>query len=205
MPSKHSSAFAAIVVLSSAIAGCHASAAASASAGTPAAPPTPPPPASTPAPAATTPPAADPPPAPKAIKGDVKGSQVNIPGNIVYDTGKATIKPESEPTLTALKQFLVDNPQVTKLRIEGHTDSDGDDNENMKLSGARSKAVVAWLVAKGISQDRLLATGFGEEKPLVPNTTKENKEQNRRTEFHIAQIDGKNFLGRDPTGGGTVF
>jgi OOP family OmpA-OmpF porin len=205
MPGKTSTSFVAAVLVSAAIAGCKASAAASA--GDPATPPSPPPPssASAPPPVASAAPPAAPPPAPKAIKGDVKGSRINIPGNIVYDTAKATIKPESEPTLTQLNQFLVDNPQVTKLRIEGHTDSDGDDDVNMKLSGARAKAVAAWLVAKGISADRLLAVGFGEEKPLVPNTTKENKEQNRRTEFHIAQIDGKNFLGRDPTGGGTVF
>ena len=159
---------------------------------------------------ATTPPPADPPPAaPKGeskIKGDVKGSRVNIPGHIVFDSAKSTIKiKESEAVLNQLKQFLTDNPQVTLLRIEGHTDSDGDDNMNLKLSGERALAVVAWLVTQGISRDRLLAVGFGETKPLVANDTPANKEQNRRTEFHMAAIEGKNYLGRDPVAGGTVY
>ena len=173
-------------------------------------PKTPPPPQPSatvaPVPTPTTSASAEPPkPEKKELKGDVKGSRVMIPGNIVYETGKAKIKPESEPTLNQLKQFLDDNPQVTLLRIEGHTDSDGDDNANMKLSGERALSVVKWLTDHGVARERLVAVGFGEEKPLVPNTTKENKEQNRRTEFHIAQLDGKNFLGRDPTGGGNVF
>ena len=135
----------------------------------------------------------------------MKGDKINIPGNIVYETGKAIIKPESEPTLTQLKQFMDNNPQVTKMRVEGHTDSDGDDAMNLKLSGERAGAVVKWLTDHGISRDRLIAIGFGETKPIVPNTTPDNKAQNRRTEFHIAAIGGTNFLGRDPTGGGQVF
>jgi OOP family OmpA-OmpF porin len=171
----------------------------------------PPPPATTTAPPATTtaPPPATTTAAPAAIKppatGKVEGDKVAIPGNIVYETGKATLKPESEPVLTQLKTFLDENPQITLLRIEGHTDSDGDDAMNMKLSGERALACVTWLVGKGIARDRLIATGFGETRPLKANDTKENKEQNRRTEFRIAAIAGKNFLGRAPEGGGTVF
>ncbi|MCS6900626.1 MAG: OmpA family protein, partial [Polyangiaceae bacterium] len=138
--------------------------------------------------------------------GETKGSRVMIPGAIVFDSGKATIKiAESKATLDQLKEFLDKNPQVTLLRIEGHTDSDGDDNMNLKLSGERALAVVTYLTSQGIARDRLLAVGFGETKPVAPNDTPANKEQNRRTEFHIAQIEGKNFAGRAPDGGGTVF
>jgi|GEM_PF-482960 len=199
-----------VVTLTAAFAvGCQASGSLQAGGGTTPtnAPPPPPPPTAT----ATTPPPADPPKAdpPKGeskIKGDVKGSRVNIPGHIVFDSAKSTIKiKESEAVLNQLKQFMTDNPQVTLLRVEGHTDSDGDDNMNLKLSGERALAVVAWLVTQGISRDRLLAVGFGETKPIVANDTPANKEQNRRTEFHMAAIDGKNFLGRDPVAGGTVY
>lgn len=188
--------------------GCKASASASMGGGSN--PPPPPPPASAPPPA----------PEPKKeepkkeepkhekkpfVGAEVKNGKVQIPGNIVYETGKAKIKPESEPTLNQLKDFMEKNPQVTLLRVEGHTDSDGDDAMNLKLSGERALAVVTWLTGKGIARDRLIAVGFGETKPLVANDTPQNKEQNRRTEFHTAGIEGKNFLGRDPTGGGTVF
>jgi OOP family OmpA-OmpF porin len=180
-----------------------------AQAGTPApsaAPPPPPPATSAAAPEA---PSAPPEPEKPAIKpptkGDVKGSQIAIPGAIIYDTGKATIKPESEAVLSVLKQFLDDNPNVTLLRIEGHTDSDGDDNANLKLSGNRAVSCVKWLTDKGIVRSRLLAVGFGELKPIADNNTKDGKELNRRTEFHVAAVDGKAYLGRAPDGGGTIF
>lgn len=196
---------AALVIASAALAvGCQASAQIGGGT-TPSATPPPPPP-----PATVEPKKEDPKPEPpkgeSKIKGDVKGSRVMIPGNLLYDTGKATIKmKESQAVLDQLKQFLVDNPQVTLLRIEGHTDSDGDDNMNLKLSGERALAVVTYLTTQGIARERLLAVGFGETKPVAQNDTPANKEQNRRTEFHMAQIDGKNFLGRANDGGGTVF
>lgn len=203
------SPFALFVLLSVAavpLSGCRASlqAGGSADASPPPPPPPPPPPAPSSPPPATPPPAAD---SSMKVPGGAKleGSKVPIPGNIVYETGKAKIKPESEPTLTQLKTFLDENPQVTQLRVEGHTDSDGDAAMNTKLSAERALAVVKWLEGKGLPRERLLAVGFGANKPLKPNDSKENKEQNRRTEFHIATLNGKNFLGRDPTGGGTVI
>lgn len=197
---------AALVISTTAfIAGCQASANAQMGGGTTptASPPPPPPPAATTAPAPAEPAK---PVGQSKIVGETKGSRVMIPGNILYDTGKSTIKlKESQAVLDQLKKFLDDNPQVTLLRIEGHTDSDGDDNMNLQLSGQRALAVVTYLTSQGISRDRLLAVGFGETKPAVPNDTPANKEQNRRTEFHMAQVEGKNFLGRAPDGGGTVF
>lgn len=196
---------AAIAVFALSAAACSVQAAGSAGTTPPPPPPAttaaPPPATTTAAPAATPAPAAIKPPA----TGSVSGDKVAIPGNIVYETGKATLKPESEPVLTQLKTFLDDNPQVTLLRIEGHTDSDGDDAMNLKLSGERALACVNWLVGKGIARDRLIAVGFGESRPLKDNLTKENKEQNRRTEFRLAAIAGKPFLGRAADGGGTVM
>lgn len=184
--------------------GCKASAGASIGGGNP---PPPPPPAPAPAPAPTPEPKKEEPkPEKKAFVGaEVQNGKLRLPGHIVFETGKDKIKPESDPTLNQLKEFMEKNTQVTLLRVEGHTDSDGDDAMNLKLSGLRALAVVTWLSGKGIARDRLIAVGFGETKPLVANDTPQNKEQNRRTEFHTASIEGKNFLGRDPTGGGTVF
>ncbi len=168
------------------------------------APPPPPPP---PPPAATTPPPPAEPPKPQGqIIGDVKDGRVNIPGAIVFDTGKASIKEaESMATLNQLKEFLDKNPQVTLLRVEGHTDDVGDDTMNETLSGQRALAVVMWLTGKGVNRNRLIAVGFGETKPVGDNKTKEGREQNRRTEFHIAQVDGRNRLGKAPDAGGKVF
>jgi len=69
-----------------------------------------------------------------------------------------------------------------KVEIGGHTDDQGSNDYNLALSYDRAKSVVAYLVMRGISQDRLVARGYGEDKPMVPNTTAEGRAKNRRVE-----------------------
>jgi OOP family OmpA-OmpF porin len=176
----------------------------------PAQPPPPPPaapaPQPEPTPAASTPAPTPPPPAAEPPKTGVtvSGDRLGVPGNIVYETGKAIIKPESEPTLNALKDFMEQNKNFTRIRIEGHTDNVGKSADNLKLSTDRAMAVVKWMEAHGLNKDRFLAVGFGDAKPIADNKTEDGKAQNRRTEFHLAEIEGKPFLGRDETAGGTM-
>ena len=134
-------------------------------------------------------------------------SQIFIQGKIVFDTGSATIHKfgESEKVLKELLKFATEHPEVTRIRIEGHTDDRGDDQKNEELSAQRSLAVCNWLVDNGVSHLRLLAVGFGERKPLGPNELPEGRAENRRTAFHVAEVDGKPYLGKDPTGGGLVL
>ncbi|MBK7582249.1 MAG: OmpA family protein [Myxococcales bacterium] len=168
----------------------------------------PPPPATTePAPAPTPAPTADPAPAPKKSTATVNGDSVSIPGNIVFDTKKSTLKEGagSEVVLEQLKVFLDENPQVTKLRIEGHTDNVGQQPDNEKLSGERALTIKKWLVDKGVPKERLIAVGFGQKKPIADNSKEEGRAQNRRTEFKIAELKGKPYLGMDPTAGAKVF
>jgi OOP family OmpA-OmpF porin len=180
---------------------------------TPPPPPPPPPPAPAPAttadaaPPATT--AAPPAEAPKKSNAtvDSKTGSVSIPGNIVFDTNSDKLKAGagSEVVLDQLKLFLDENPQVTKLRIEGHTDNVGADAANLDLSGRRALTIKKWLIDKGIKPERTLAVGFGESKPIADNGTDAGKAQNRRTEFKIAELNGKKYLGMDPLGGGKEF
>jgi len=86
---------------------------------------------------------------------------------------------------------MVTHPEVSLLRIEGHTDSDGDDASNLKLSKERAAACVAWLVAHNVDCKRLMPVGFGEERPIAPNDTTENKAKNRRVSFFDASINNK--------------
>lgn len=175
-------------------------------------PPPPPPPAATTEPAPTpapeptpaTTPAPTPTPDPNA-KVVVKKDRLELPGQIVFENNSAVLKPESDAAITQLKQYLDETPRVTKLRIEGHTDNSGTPQGNETLSGQRALAVKAALVAKGIKAERLLAVGFGQNKPIADNATEEGKAKNRRTEFHVAELGGKKYLGLDPTGGGKVF
>lgn len=120
------------------------------------------------------------------------GAQLDIPGEIEFDVGAATIKdtPASHAVLDAALKALQD-PDITKVRVEGHTDSDGNPASNMALSEKRANAVISWLTGKGIDAKRLHGVGCAAKDPLVPNTTAENKQKNRRTEFDVEEIDGK--------------
>jgi len=101
---------------------------------------------------------------------------------IKFDVNKATIKPESMGVINEIYKILNDNPSL-KFSVEGHTDSDGDESSNLRLSEARAKAVADKLIEMGINNGRLKSTGWGESKPAADNNTPEGKANNRRVEF----------------------
>ena len=101
---------------------------------------------------------------------------------ITFDVNKSTIKPESMGTLNMIAKLMTDKPDL-KFEVGGHTDSDGEDAYNMKLSQQRAEAVKTQLSKMGIDAARLTAKGYGESKPLNDNSTPENKANNRRVEF----------------------
>lgn len=104
--------------------------------------------------------------------------------NLEFETGRDVIKPASIPSLTKLAEVLVKKPEW-KLQIAGHTDSQGNDQNNLILSKKRSEAVKAFMVANGISADRLNALYFGETQPIDTNDTPEGRQRNRRVEMKI--------------------
>jgi outer membrane protein OmpA-like peptidoglycan-associated protein len=101
---------------------------------------------------------------------------------INFDTGKATIRADSEPVLKQVLVLMQDNPDW-KLRIVGHTDDVGEAAANQTLSEARAAAVVKWLTAQGMNAARLTSVGRGESQPAVPNESDEARAQNRRVEL----------------------
>lgn len=102
---------------------------------------------------------------------------------ITFDVNKAEIKPESHGTLNDIATVLKENPSV-RVKIIGHTDSDGDDALNLELSKRRAESVKNELASKfGIDASRMQTDGAGESKPLAPNDTPVNKAMNRRVEF----------------------
>jgi flagellar motor protein MotB len=102
---------------------------------------------------------------------------------IYFDVNKDVVKPESYGTLKEIAGILNEVPDV-KVKIFGHTDSDGDDAKNMDLSKRRAASVKAELVKSfGVKADQLTTDGLGETKPVAPNNTPVNKALNRRVEF----------------------
>lgn len=104
--------------------------------------------------------------------------------NIFFETGSAELKNESVAELTKLVQFMVKNPQI-RIEISGHTDNVGSDAMNQKLSENRAKAVMDYLVEKGIDQQRLRSVGYGKTRPIDTNDTEQGRANNRRTMFEI--------------------
>lgn len=131
---------------------------------------------------------------PTLVEATTTGAELDMPGSIEFEPNKVQLHhatPESRTTLDAVLKVLQDNPSITRLRVEGHTDNDGTEVHNQYLSDHRAMAVVEWLVTKGVARNRLVAVGCASSDPLVPNTSSVNKQRNRRTEFDIEELDGK--------------
>lgn len=115
----------------------------------------------------------------------IEGGQVKITQQVKFKTNSAEILRESDPVLIAVAQILKDHPELTKVRVEGHTDNRGAAAYNKNLSNRRAASVVQWLTKYGIEKKRLTSKGFGLEKPIDTNETDEGRANNRRVEFHI--------------------
>lgn len=105
---------------------------------------------------------------------------------VLFDLGKATLKPESKAVLDKIGKILVQVPD-TKVEIGGHTDATGSDKTNMKLSDDRANAVRDYLLKSfsALKADNLSAKGYGKTVPVASNDTKEGRAKNRRVEFKI--------------------
>jgi len=113
-----------------------------------------------------------------------EGMAITLRG-IYFDVNKTTIKPESRPALEDASKILKENPTI-RVEIQGHTDSQGSDEHNLKLSDGRAWSVVNYLVQNfGIDQSRLTAKGYGESRPVADNGTAAGRALNRRVEFVI--------------------
>ena len=113
--------------------------------------------------------------------------RIEIKDSVYFETARAAIKPESYPLLDQIADLLEDHPEIRRVRIEGHTDSRGDDAYNLRLSQDRASAVRVYLVSKGVAAKRLSAIGYGEAKPLDPREVEEAWSQNRRVDFWIEE------------------
>jgi outer membrane protein OmpA-like peptidoglycan-associated protein len=110
---------------------------------------------------------------------------------IFFDNNKATIKESSFVILDNLVKTLMEHPEVTKLRIEGHTDNRGAAGYNLSLSDQRAVSVKKYLIEYGVVPERLESKGFGLTQPIDTNETIAGRLKNRRVDFIISEINGK--------------
>jgi len=145
--------------------------------------PAPPPPPPPPAPAPPPPPPPPPPPAPAPPPPPPKAAPVFE--NVYFNENKTNIDPVAAKVLDRDAAILKDNPDV-KVEIGGHTDFSGSDAARQKISEKRAESVKKYLMDKfNIPADRMTTKGYGSQKPIADNKTKEGRAKNRRVEFRV--------------------
>jgi len=113
-----------------------------------------------------------------------RGLIVNM-SDVLFDTAKYTLKPGAREKLAKISGIILAHPGLT-ITVEGHTDSVGGDDYNMKLSEDRANSVRAYLVSQGLDPGIVTAQGFGKAKPVADNSTAAGRQQNRRVEMVVA-------------------
>ncbi len=106
---------------------------------------------------------------------------------VFFETNSAAMLEESMAEIQEVYELLWEHPNLV-VQIAAHTDDTGTHDDNMELSGRRAQAIVEVLKDKGVPEKMLAAKGYGETKPLAPNTTEENRQKNRRVEFIVLDI-----------------
>ena len=134
----------------------------------------------------------------------IENNELKLPAPVGFETGSDKLKPESYEVLAIVKDYLQEKAYISTLRIEGHTDDNGNPAKNQELSEKRALAVARWLISQGIACERLVVVGFGASKPLAANDSAENRAKNRRLAFVNVALRGRVIGGLPVDGGGKV-
>jgi outer membrane protein OmpA-like peptidoglycan-associated protein len=124
------------------------------------------------------------PPPPRVV---LTPSSIQIGDKVQFAFDSAEILPASFDLLKEVAGVFTANPQIESVQVEGHTDSSGAAQHNKELSQKRAESVRAFLIKQGVAAKRLVAKGFGPDRPVADNATDEGKEKNRRVEFNIVK------------------
>jgi outer membrane protein OmpA-like peptidoglycan-associated protein len=122
---------------------------------------------------------------PELAKLDADDNKIELLAPVNFKNDKDVLAPESRGVLDAAAAVLAAHPEIERVRIEGHTDNKGKPKYNKGLSDRRAKAVMRYLIAKGIEAQRLTSEGFGDTRPVMPNATEAGRAKNRRVELVI--------------------
>jgi len=117
----------------------------------------------------------------------VTSERIDFYDKVRFESKQAVILPESHRLLDALAAVIKERPNLRRIRICGHTDNRGPRTENLKLSQARAEAVRQYLITAGVAAERLVAIGYGENRPIASNRSESGREKNRRVELVIAK------------------
>lgn len=127
----------------------------------------------------------------ESVEGDaaLRQGAIIITENVIFETGSAEIDASSHQLLDDVATLIKRHDEIRLIRIDGHTDSVGNAQMNLQLSEERAASVRQYLINEGVQGYRMRAVGFGEENPIGDNATEEGREQNRRVEFNILEME----------------
>lgn len=134
----------------------------------------------------------------------LEGNELKLPSPVAFKADSDQLEAESTPALEHVAAYLKAKRAITLLRIEVHSDNDGDPAALQSLTEKRSLAVARWLVEHGTDCKRVLPVGFGATKPVAENATPEDRAKNRRVSFVNAALLGRSIGGLPLDGGGKV-
>ena len=140
----------------------------------------------------------------KAQEYSLSGNEVKLDKQVLFETGSAKLKPESNTALEIVKKYLENKSYISLLRVECHSENSGNEKRDQQLTEKRALAVCEALVKMGVDCKRLIAVGFGSHKSIESNETPEGKAANRRVSFINAALKGRLIGGFPADGGGMV-
>jgi OOP family OmpA-OmpF porin len=128
-----------------------------------------------------------PPPAEPPKKAEIKAEQIELKETIEFEIDSTNLVAKSTPVLDDVVEIMKDHPEILKIEVQGHTDSQGARPHNLKLSTGRAATVRNYLIDHGIDQGRIVSQGYGPDKPISDNNTAAGQAKNRRVEIHILE------------------
>lgn len=138
-------------------------------------------------------------PGPRAAVVTITDTRILISERIYFDHDTENIRSVSFPLLDQVASVIGDLSGNRRIRVEGYTDSAGNDQYNLDLSYRRARSVVEYLAHRGVPESRLAYVGYGEANPVAPNDSLEGRALNRRVEFTILEVEDTAAPPRPPT------
>lgn len=137
------------------------------------------------------------------VKQESRGMVITLSGNVLFETNKSKLFPGAQVKLNDVAKALTQQDPNSQIVVEGHADSQGDDQHNLELSQARAEAVREYLIERGIAADRIVAKGYGETRPIADNSSPEGRANNRRVEIVVqgSQVDNSAASGNTSASG----
>lgn len=118
-------------------------------------------------------------------RAEITGNRIQIDERVFFEFDTHTLDRQSAPVLSDVARLLANNPDITRIEIQGHTDTQGDADYNRTLSQHRAEEVRRFLMQRGVGASRLIARGYGESQPLIAGDSEHAHRVNRRVEFII--------------------